>query len=107
MYIKKVKFERTGGFAGIRLAAEIEMEDLPDDEKHEIINIIDGSDFEDLPKKFAGKAPLPDGFVYDIKVYSREDEYHVLADESSLPDDLQPLIEILERTAKKQMRNKG
>lgn len=106
MYIKKIKFERTGGFAGIRLAAEVEMDDLPDDQKYEIINIIDESDFEDLPKKLAGKAPLPDGFVYDIKVYSREEEYRVFTGESSLPDDLQPLVEILERIAKKQMRNK-
>ena len=106
MYIEKIKFERTGGFAGIRLTAEIEMDDLPNDQKLEIINIIDESDFEELPEKLAGNMPVPDGFVYDIKVYSREEEYRVFTSESSLPDDLQPLIEILERIAKQQMRNK-
>lgn len=108
MYIEKIKFERTGGFAGIRLAAEIEMDDLPDDQKREIIELLDEADFDELSEKFSDKAPIPDGFNYSITVEAREDkEYQVVAGESALPDDLQPLIEILERIAKKQMRNKG
>ena len=107
MYINRIKFERTGGFAGIRLAADIEMDDLPDDQKHEIIKILDDADFDKLPEKLSGKMPIPDGFVYSITVNSREKEYRVLTGEASLPDDLHPLIEILERIAKTQTRNKG
>jgi hypothetical protein len=106
MYIEKIKFERTGGFAGIRLTAEVEMDNLPEDEKRELIKILDDSDFDELPKKLSGKMPIPDEFVYSITVNSREKEYQVVAGESSLPDDLQPLIEKLERIAKKQMRKK-
>jgi hypothetical protein len=106
MYIEKIKFERTGGFAGIRLAAEVEMDNLPEDEKRELIKILDDADFDELPKKLAGKMPIPDEFVYFITVNSRENEYQVVTGESSLPDDLQPLIEILESIAKKQMRKK-
>ncbi len=107
MYIKKIKFERTGGFAGIRLHAEIDMEDLPKDQKSEILEILDESDFDELPEKLSSKMPIPDEFVYSITVASDEKENRVFAGESSLPSDLQPLIEILERIAKSQMRKKA
>ena len=104
MFIEKIKFERTGGFAGIRIAADITMDELPDDQKREIIDLLDEADFDELPEKLSGKMPVPDEFVYSIVVNSREKEYQVVAGESALPNDLQPLIEILERIAKKQMR---
>jgi hypothetical protein len=114
MHIEKIKFERTGGFAGIRLTAEIKMDDLPDDQKHEILELFDEADFEELTEKSAKNMPIPDGFIYDITVIAceeednddDEEEYRLITGESSLPDDLLPLIEILERITKKQMRNK-
>jgi len=107
MNIDKIKFERTGGFAGIRLAAEIEMDDLPEDQKREILDLLDEADFDELSEKLSGKMPIPDGFVYSITVESKEKEHKVLAGESSLPDDMQPLIEILESLTKRQMRKKA
>jgi len=106
MYIEKIKFERTGGFAGIRIVADVEMDDLPDDQKREIIELLDEADFDELPEKLSGKMPVPDEFIYSIVVNSREKEYQVVAGESALPNDLQPLVEILERIAKRQMRKK-
>jgi len=106
MDIEQIKFERTGGFAGIRLAANIDVNELPDDEKKEIIDQLDEMDFEDLPEKLAGKMPIPDEFVYSIVVVSQKQEYRVLAGESALPQDMQPLIEKLEGIAKRQMRKK-
>lgn len=103
MYIKKINFERTGGFAGIRLTAEIDVDSLPEDQKEEILEILDEADFDELPEKLSGKMPMPDEFVYNITVNT---EHQVLTGESSLPEDLQPLIEILERIAKSQMRKK-
>ena len=107
MYINKIKFERTGGFAGIRLKADVEMEELPDDLKYEIIDLLDEADFDDLAKKMTDEtATMPDEFTYSIEVEARKGEYKISASESSLPGDLQPLIEILERIAKSQMRKK-
>lgn len=107
MYIEKIKFERTGGFAGIRIAADIEMDDLPDDQKHEILELLEEMDFDELSEKLSGGMAVPDGFVYSITVKSKEKEYKVLTGESALPDDMQPLVEILERIAKRQMRKTG
>ena len=106
MYIERIKFERTGGIAGIRLAAEIEVNSLPEEQKKEIIELLDELDFEELPSKVAGKMAVPDEFVYSVIVESGEREYQILAGESALPSDIQPLIELLERIAKRQMRSK-
>lgn len=107
MNIEKIKFERTGGFAGIRLAAEIEMDELPEDQKRELLDLLDEADFDELSEKLSGETPIPDGFVYSITVESKEKEYKVLAGESSLPNNMLPLIEKLEVLTKRQMRKKS
>lgn len=107
MQVEKIKFERTGGFAGIRLTAEIEVNDLPEDQKNEILELLDETEFEELPAKLAGRMPVPDEFVYSISVESEKRKYSIVSGESALPDDMQPLIQILESIAKKQMRKKG
>jgi len=107
VYIKSIQFERTGGFAGIRLAAEFEMDNLPDEQKREIIELIDELDFDELSGKLSNKMSMPDGFVYSITVRSDVKDYQVMTGESSLPGDMQPLIERLESMAKRKMRNKG
>lgn len=104
MKIEKIKFERTGGFAGIRLAAEIEMDELPEDQRREILDLIDDMDFEELSEKSAGEISFPDGFVYAISVESDKREYRIVAGESAMPADMQPLVEILENIAKRKMR---
>lgn len=104
MKIEKIKFERTGGFAGIRLAAEIEMDELPEEQRHEILELLDEMDFEELSDKLTGAVSFPDGFAYAISVESEKREYRIVTDESALPADMQPLIEILEGITKRRMR---
>jgi hypothetical protein len=106
MYIERIKFERTGGFAGIRIAADIDVNELPDEQKRKILELLDDMDFEDLPERLQGKMPIPDEFVYSVVVVSIKKEYKVLAGESAIPDNMQPLLEILESIAKRQMRKK-
>ena len=106
MKIQKIKYERTGGFAGIRLAADIKVNDLPEDQKKEILELLDDLDFEELPAKLAGKLAVPDEFIYSIIVEADKCEYKIIAGESALPGDMQPLLEILERIAKRQMRKR-
>jgi len=106
MYIERIKFERTGGFAGIRLTADIDVNKLPEDEKRNILKLLDEMDFEDLPEKLSGKMPMPDELVYSVTVVSSKKEYKVVTGESAIPNDMQPLLEILESEAKRQMRAK-
>jgi len=106
MDVERIKFERSGGFAGIRIAAEIEVNLLPEDQKKEILELLDEVDFEELPENLAGKMLIPDEFVYSIIVESGQREYNVMAGESALPNNMRPLIEILEGITKKKMRKK-
>ncbi|NWG33665.1 MAG: hypothetical protein HXY42_04425 [Chloroflexi bacterium] len=106
MNIRKIKFERTGGFAGIRVATEIEIEDLPEEQRNEILELLDDMDFEELPAKLSGGLPVSDEFVYSIVVEAGEEEYQIVAGESALPQDLQSLIELLEKQAKRRLRKK-
>ena len=106
MFVKKIQFERTGGFAGIRLAAEIEVNELPEDQKREILELLDEMDFDELPEKLANKMPIPDEFVYSITVESDDKKYNVTGGESSLPQDMNPLLEILGKITKQKMREK-
>jgi hypothetical protein len=106
MKFERIQFERSGGFAGIRLTADIEADDLYEDQRKEIFELLDEADFEELPKKLAETMPVPDEFVYNVIVETGKKEYKVMAGESALPADMQPLLEILERIAKRQMRRK-
>jgi hypothetical protein len=106
MKFERIKFERSGGFAGIRLAADIEAGDLSEDQRKEISELLDEADFEELPEKLAEEMLVSDEFVYTVTVETGKKEYKVLAGESALPTDIQPLLEILERIAKRQMRRK-
>jgi len=104
MKIEKIKFERSGGFAGIRLAADIEMDELPEEQRREILGLLDEMDFEELTDKFTSEVSFPDGFVYAISVESEKKEYRLVAGESALPDNMLPLVEILESITKRRMR---
>jgi hypothetical protein len=106
MKFERIKFERTGGFAGIRLTADIEVDELPEDQRNEVSELLDEADFEELPEKLADKMPVPDEYIYTITVEYSHEEYKVLAGESALPAGMRPLLEILERIAKRQMRSK-
>lgn len=106
MKIEKIKFERSGGFAGIRLAAELELDDLPEDQRARLLDLLDDVDLDDLSEKRFHSRPLPDEFTYTITVLAKGKEYQLAGGESALPASLQPLIEFLESAAKRQMRNK-
>ena len=104
MDIERIKFERTGGFAGIRLAADFDLNDLPEDQKEEVLKLLDDLDLDELPEKYANTMLIPDEFVYSITIESEAHEYKVMAGESAVTGDMQSLIEILERMAKRQAR---
>jgi len=104
MYVKSIYFERTGGFSGIRLETHIELDDLPDDQKHEILDLIEELDIDVNPEGFTENDSRADEITYSLRVISDEKEYRVTASESNLPDDMETLIKIMERFAKKRAR---
>jgi hypothetical protein len=106
MYIKRIKFERSGGFAGIRFAADFELDDLPKDQAHQILELLDEMDFDELPENLTAENNVADGFSYTITVESDKKQHTVSTDESSAPKKMEPLLEILTQIAKQQARKK-
>jgi hypothetical protein len=106
MDIKRIKFERTGGFAGIRFAADFELDDLPKEQAHQILELLDDVDFDELPEKILGNGAVADGFSYSITVVTEKRQRTVTTSDSSAPKEMEPLLEILTQIAKQRARNK-
>jgi len=106
MTVKRIKFERTGGFAGIRFAADFELDDLPEDQAHQIHELLDEMDFEKLPASIQGNQQIADGFQYSVTVITEKREQTVTTNDTSVPPKMEPLLEILKQIAIQQARNK-
>ena len=106
MDVKRIKFERTGGFAGMRIAADFELEDLPEDQAERVRELLDDVDFDELPEKLMKGRPVPDGFNYSITVESEKGEHTVTTSDTSAPEKIQPLLELLYQIARQRMRKK-
>jgi hypothetical protein len=106
MDIKRIRFERTGGFAGIRFAADFELDDLPKDQARQILELLDEMDFDELPDHILDDQQVADGFNYSITVVTEKRKRTVTTSETAAPKKMEPLLEILTKIAKQQARNK-
>ena len=107
MNAKRIKFERTGGFAGIRFAADLELDQMPKDQVQQILSLLDEVDFTNLPEKILGSQQVADGFMYSITVVSEKQEYTVTTSDSAAPDNMEPLLNLLTQAARQQMIDKS
>lgn len=106
MDIKRIKFERTGGFAGMRLAADIDLDDLPEEQAKQLREMLDDANFDELPEKLMKGDQVPDGFTYSITVESEKVQHTVITGDTSAPAKLQPLLDLLSQIARQQARKK-
>jgi hypothetical protein len=98
MQVERIKFERTGGFAGTRIAADLELDDLPDEQNRS--ELLDDLDFEELPEQMLNKNAMPDQFTYTITVKTKKGEHTVVTGDSSAPEKMQELLQLLNRLAR-------
>ena len=63
----KISFERTGGFAGMRMAIIVDVDSLPDSDAATLRKLVADADFFNLSEIRAGQA-IPDGFQYVITI---------------------------------------
>jgi len=104
MQIERIKFERTGGFAGIRIATDLKLDDLPDEQAHTISELLDDLDFGELPEQMMGNANMPDQFTYTITVETKKWEHTVTTGDTSAPEKMQELLQLLNRLARTQKK---
>jgi hypothetical protein len=106
MDIKRIKFERTGGFAGMRIAADFELDDLPEEQADQLRELLDDVDFDELPENLMKGNPVPDGFSYTITVETEEGQHTVTTSDTSAPAKMQPLLELLYQIARQRLKKK-
>ena len=101
MEVRRIKYERTGGFAGMRITADFQPDDLPDEQARTLMDLLDDLDFDELPEHLTGNSSMPDQFTYKITVETKEGEHTVITGDASAPEKMQELVKLLDRIAKK------
>ncbi|MFB2896538.1 protealysin inhibitor emfourin [Aerosakkonemataceae cyanobacterium BLCC-F50] len=93
----RVIFERTGGFAGIRMTKTIDIDTLPESERNHLQLLIEAADFFELPEIITSANSQPDRFQYQITVEKSQRQHRVRVSEQAVPDTLRPFLEWLIR----------
>ena len=101
MEVQQIKYERTGGFAGMRLSADFEPDQLPEEQLRSLMDLLDDMDFDELPEQLVGESSMSDQFTYQITVKTNKWEHTVVTGDASAPDKLQELLRLLDRIAKR------
>lgn len=97
----KISFERSGGFAGIKMTAVLDTESLPPGDARRLQEMVDASGFLNLPEFFPAPEKGADYFQYKLTVESEGRKHPVEVSEPSVPAKLRPLIDWLTKAARK------
>jgi len=88
-----IKFERSGGFAGITRTLELKSDTLSAEDQDHLSKLIESSAFFDYVEE--SDSGMPDQFSYMITIKSSKDEKTVNTTDSSIPDNLRALVDYL------------
>ena len=81
--------------------ADFEPRDLPEEQSRPLLELLDRMDFDELPEDLTGNPAHPDQFTYTITVKTDEGEHTVVVGDASAPDEMQELMRMLDRIARK------
>jgi hypothetical protein len=100
----RIEFQRSGGFAGLRLSTTVDTDKLPADEADGLKRMVDAADFFLLPATLK-ESRGADQFTYRLTVEARDRRHTVEVSESAVPDSLRPLIQRLATLARSAPRS--
>src|SRR5512138_813925 len=103
MDVERIKYERTGGFAGMRIATDVKLDDLSDEYASQISELLDDLDFGELPERMIDKL-VPDEFTYVITVETAKWQHTVVTGSTSAPEKMRELVQLLDRLARTQKK---
>jgi hypothetical protein len=101
MEVRRIKYERTGGFAGLSFRADFQPGDLPDEQAQALLDLLDEIDFDELQVDLPRNQVYPDQFAYTIIVETEEGEHTILVGDNSASDEMRELLRLLDRIARK------
>jgi len=95
----KITFERSGGLLGQDIFLDLDLDTLPANESLNLIQLIQRANFFKLPEDLAGQS-TPDEFQYTVTVDSGNTHHCIHTSDTSAPDSLRPLLNILSTLAR-------
>jgi hypothetical protein len=96
----RINFERTGGFAGTRMATVADTSTLPPEQANQLRRLVEAADFFHLPATITSPTSGADRFQYRLAVEENGVQHTVTVSERALPAPLRPLIEWLVAAAR-------
>jgi hypothetical protein len=97
----RIHFERVGGFAGIRLRADVDTDTLPAEEAKSWQALVEKAQLGQIHQSSGADSPIRDAFEYWLTVEDGGKRSQVRMSEDTLPPSAMPLIERLVALAKK------
>lgn len=94
-----IRFERSGGFAGIRLTATVDTEALPAKAADRVQKLIAEAGFYQLPANVGTSAGAADRFEYTVMVEAAGKQHVVTICEAAAEPELRRLLEWLTQAA--------
>ncbi len=95
----QIEFIRSGGFAGIRLTANLDTGQMPAEQASTLQNLVTQAGFFNLPDRIVSQSPGVDRYVYSLTVSAEQGKHTVTVSETVVPDQLRPLLDYLTNLA--------
>lgn len=98
-----IDFEREGGYAPLRLKYHANTDDIPEDAKKRLLDLIKSSDIMELKQSdLAPTRAQPDAFSYRINVSGGGKRNSLMFDDITAPLSLRPLLVLLQELSLEQ-----
>ncbi len=102
----KIEFERSGGFMGALITDTIDTAELPHDDARIILEMVQESQFFELPGRLEADNPGMDQFQYKLTIAHADGQpYTVEMGDTAVPQAMQPLLRKLTLLARNQLRS--
>lgn len=88
----KISYRRTGGFAGMILSYDIDVNTLPPDQAQELETLVSQADFFTLPAEISAETAGTDQFQYTLTVETGQSQHTVECGDAAMPEKLWPLV---------------
>lgn len=96
----RVHFERSGGFAGMRMQASLDTDSMPPEDARTLCDLVEAAGFFELPAAI-GEAAGADQYAFQITVTTDAREHTVTTTGEPLPPAVQALVDWLSRAARR------
>ena len=98
----RIEFERSGGFAGMRLSGSVDTSELPAEQARSLEEAVGAAQFWDLPGEIPGDRQGADRFQYIVTVKDADRRHTVHVGESAMPEALGALVKAVTRLVRRQ-----